>query len=129
MVATVLLASAFLVTQVHGAEIGMSAAVPLSDLWKERIARNSVFSLDTRSHRNIAELTGQIKGSDTVTLPPQTVQALFFEGNRQAGNQIKTTDGKGNIRFTFVYKYGESYRIILVGSPDESPYVIAVSQF
>lgn len=125
----VLLASLLLAAQVHAAELSMSASVPLSPLWKELIAKHSVFTLDTHSHRNIAELTGQIKGADNVILPPQTVQALLFEGDALADNQIKKTDMKDNISFTFVYKRGAAYRIILVGSPDDSPYVIDFRQF
>jgi len=110
-------------------QLGMSAYVPLSPLWQSAIEENTATVLDTKTHRNIAELSVQIRGINMLTLPKQTVQAILFSDDVLADNQIALTNDKGYAKFTFVYKLGGNYRIVLLNTTYQYPFVIKTIGF
>lgn len=119
----------FLVQPASAWEMNMTATVPVSPTWRTLIEQNSVTALDIHSHRNIANLSVEIRGIPGVTLPKQTVQALLFQNTTLIDDQIKTTDKKGNVDFTFVYKLEGNYRIMIIDTSDSLPFVIRTITF
>jgi len=116
-------------TTTNATEIGVTATVTLSPVWKKAIEERSTVTLDTVSHENIAFFEVTTKGVEDIIVPNETIQILFFKENRLISSQIKTTNKQGNAEFTFVYTKGSAYRAICVNIGHEFPFIIKTLSF
>lgn len=121
---------------IRGRRVGILVALalvpallqPLAPASQKYIEQNSVYSLDASSYRNLAIMQVQVK-NESSALPSQTVQAFLLRDDQLDDWQQKTTDEEGKTSFTFVYRKGYSYQIIILNSSYLYPFIMKTVSF